>query len=392
MNLNKYLEGLVKEAETKIAARSRFADIPIRDLLSIAGVKMASTKCGGCGSDLEKGSNYKCACGMKMAADLIEGGKADEKKDSDFSSAQLAAGQKVEMEHTTDPAKAREISRDHLEEFPDYYTRLKAMENEAEKAKGNQGPQEAEGEQKDFVSGAQELMAESGGEKTSAKRDMPHFTDQDRPEKVKEIYRALKRDHPDMPAEKKARIAARQGKKGKQHQGPPYKGPLSKESSINIAAAAGRIMTKIALDAPTLNKEEIEEALQGAQSREDVAGRARNWAIGGGIGGGLLGGGLGTGIGALLKPRLGPLAPIIGGLAGGGLGATAGGLIGREEGAEEALADRLISQIRQSQAAQQGMQRGTMLGYMAGRGGGDFGGEPEGEEIAKGASPFRRGR
>lgn len=57
-------------------------------------------------------------------------------------------------------------------------------------------------------------------------RDMPSFLDQDRPKKVKEIYRALKRDHPDMPAEMKARIAARQGKRGKQKQGPPYKGEI----------------------------------------------------------------------------------------------------------------------------------------------------------------------
>jgi len=40
-----------------------------------------------------------------------------------------------------------------------------------------------------------------------AKRDMPSFTSQDRPNKVKEIYKALKREHPNMPAGKKARIA-----------------------------------------------------------------------------------------------------------------------------------------------------------------------------------------
>ena len=57
---------------------------------------------------------------------------------------------------------------------------------------------------------------------------MPHFTEQDRPKKVKDIYKALKREHPGMPAEMKARIAARQGKPGKQKQGPPYKGPLAK--------------------------------------------------------------------------------------------------------------------------------------------------------------------
>jgi bacterioferritin len=53
------------------------------------------------------------------------------------------------------------------------------------------------------------------------------FLKQNRPAKVKEIYSALKRNHPDMPAEEKARIAARQGKPGKQHQGPPYKGPIT---------------------------------------------------------------------------------------------------------------------------------------------------------------------
>jgi hypothetical protein len=68
-------------------------------------------------------------------------------------------------------------------------------------------------------------------DKEAKKRDMPSFTKQDRPKKVKEIYKALKRDHPGMPAEMKARIAARQGKKGKQKQGPPYKGPLTKKKS-----------------------------------------------------------------------------------------------------------------------------------------------------------------
>ena len=62
-----------------------------------------------------------------------------------------------------------------------------------------------------------------------AKKEMPHFTEQDRPEKVKEIYRALKRDHPNMPAEMKARIAAKQGKPGKQEQGGPYKAPIDTE-------------------------------------------------------------------------------------------------------------------------------------------------------------------
>ena len=72
---------------------------------------------------------------LKIAADVLSGGKADDKSSSDFSAKQMAMGKKVEMEHTNSPELAKEISRDHLEEFPDYYTRLHKMEAEAEKAK-----------------------------------------------------------------------------------------------------------------------------------------------------------------------------------------------------------------------------------------------------------------
>jgi hypothetical protein len=61
---------------------------------------------------------------------------------------------------------------------------------------------------------------------------MKPFLEQDRPEGVKKIYRALKRDHPEMSAEMKARIAARQGKPGKQKQGPPYKGPIKEAAEL----------------------------------------------------------------------------------------------------------------------------------------------------------------
>jgi len=59
------------------------------------------------------------------------------------------------------------------------------------------------------------------------------FLEQERPEKVKQIYRALVREHPEMPAAMKARIAARKGRsspqarKSPQHGGPPYQGPLT---------------------------------------------------------------------------------------------------------------------------------------------------------------------
>lgn len=69
----------------------------------------------------------------KHAKDLIHGGKADGKTDSAFSALQIRMGQKVEREHTDKPSMAREIARDHLTEIPDYYTRLKKMEDAAPK-------------------------------------------------------------------------------------------------------------------------------------------------------------------------------------------------------------------------------------------------------------------
>lgn len=65
----------------------------------------------------------------------------------DDMAAQLAAGRKVEMEHKATIEYLRKnpntplekvvemIARDHLKEFPDYYTRLDKMEAEAKAAK-----------------------------------------------------------------------------------------------------------------------------------------------------------------------------------------------------------------------------------------------------------------
>ena len=71
----------------------------------------------------------------------IKGGKSDKislediaRKHSVFIGTikkELEMGLKVEMEHTNDKEKAREISLDHLTEFPDYYTRLDKMEKDA---------------------------------------------------------------------------------------------------------------------------------------------------------------------------------------------------------------------------------------------------------------------
>ena len=72
-------------------------------------------------------------------------------------------------------------------------------------------------------------------EKTAAKKKMPHFTEQDRPRKAKEIYEAmtegssareLKQRYGKRWKEVAARVAGRHGKPGKQHVGRPYKEPV----------------------------------------------------------------------------------------------------------------------------------------------------------------------
>lgn len=80
---------------------------------------------------------------QKSETDNIKGGKADNLTIQDIADKhkvsieeikkQFKQGIEVEMEHTDDPAKAAEICRDHLFEFPDYYTRLAKMEDEAKK-------------------------------------------------------------------------------------------------------------------------------------------------------------------------------------------------------------------------------------------------------------------
>jgi hypothetical protein len=67
-------------------------------------------------------------------------GMADKKnfKGQDADPNELAMGIKIEMEHTDDPTIAKKIAVDHLSEIPDYYTRLKKMEDEAKSNKNEQ--------------------------------------------------------------------------------------------------------------------------------------------------------------------------------------------------------------------------------------------------------------
>jgi hypothetical protein len=78
----------------------------------------------------------------KAASEKLIGGVADNKtlkeiaeeqgKDLPFTFAQLKKGIKVEMEHTNDPEKAKEIAFDHLYENLNYYIELEKMEKKLE--------------------------------------------------------------------------------------------------------------------------------------------------------------------------------------------------------------------------------------------------------------------
>jgi len=64
-----------------------------------------------------------------LSAILCEGRSKDFK--GSYDAKQIKMGMKVEMEHTTVPKVAEKISKDHLAEIADYYTRLAKMESEA---------------------------------------------------------------------------------------------------------------------------------------------------------------------------------------------------------------------------------------------------------------------
>ena len=84
-------------------------------------------------------AKVKARLAKKKVKDQVPGGIGDGRPDSDFDPKQLSKGIEIEVEHTKDKDLAKEISKDHLTELPNYYindkgeSRLKVMEQEAEK-------------------------------------------------------------------------------------------------------------------------------------------------------------------------------------------------------------------------------------------------------------------
>jgi len=73
----------------------------------------------------------------ELLSSLLKGvGKHKEVPVTKFDPQQIKMGIEVEHEHTDNDALAQQIAKDHLSEIPDYYTRLKIMEDEAKKSMG----------------------------------------------------------------------------------------------------------------------------------------------------------------------------------------------------------------------------------------------------------------
>ncbi|MBP7603249.1 MAG: hypothetical protein KBA15_04945 [Spirochaetes bacterium] len=70
---------------------------------------------------------------MDRFKDRLPGGYADGKDITRYDLDQLILGIKIELEHTSNRLIALEIAADHLEEIPDYYTRLEEMEERYER-------------------------------------------------------------------------------------------------------------------------------------------------------------------------------------------------------------------------------------------------------------------
>lgn len=66
--------------------------------------------------------------GVRKQKEILKGGYGDNRPDSDFNPKELKMGLKIEREHSPLLRIRREISKDHLSEIPDYYTRLAEME------------------------------------------------------------------------------------------------------------------------------------------------------------------------------------------------------------------------------------------------------------------------
>jgi len=107
----------------------------------------------------------------QAAIDLLKKqGLSKHKPDDAYDPKELAMGMKVEKEHAKSAEIAKEIAKDHLEEVPDYYTRLAKMEKEAEKEKKEESIKLSS-----FLKSIRENGGEASGGETPSRNDIIKF-------------------------------------------------------------------------------------------------------------------------------------------------------------------------------------------------------------------------
>jgi len=88
--------------------------------------------------------------------------------------AELGIGEKVESEHYSDLSHRRKIALDHLEEIPDYYTRLKKMEKEAKEGGGKKETPESKDQDKRVNAAWRSLAEKESGIGCPTSSDKKH--------------------------------------------------------------------------------------------------------------------------------------------------------------------------------------------------------------------------
>jgi len=74
----------------------------------------------------DNGIQFVARSPVKKSGPVLTMTGTDPRPDTDYDPAELAMGIKTEMEHTEDPAIAKKIAKDQLDEDPKFYTHSKA--------------------------------------------------------------------------------------------------------------------------------------------------------------------------------------------------------------------------------------------------------------------------
>lgn len=150
-------------------------------------------------------------------SEKLIGGKGDGKSVSDYDPEQVKMGRVVESEHTQDPEKIDEIVCDHLEENPQYYSKLKSAHLADELDKSEDGVPELD--------------------KTQPKVRFPEFKDiTTRPDQEVHIVKDKKTASSFM---KKYLNAAKESRKSPQHQASYQNAALKSHKKLTSGQTAG---------------------------------------------------------------------------------------------------------------------------------------------------------